>query len=360
MWEILIFFLCAIVSVGESVYVDLRAPRVIRAKDDVIKLKKLDISNNNLLEIQKKIFLQLGLLELQTIQLNNNLISNIELTSFSGLSQLEHLDLSHNNLTYIHPDTFLHNSNLSWLSLAGNKLFQPSQYIKIKAKYLVFLDLSNCNIAKITKQFLGGIEILSHLNLSHNSINMIERETFSHLKQLTKLDMSFNKLTSLSADIFPDNCQLCMPDACSLSSFQQSVELVVDGNPWKCDGLQNLFNWSRNKGLSLRFNCEGDSWDCLEHSNCSSTETTTFETELVDQVCQTNSTQVEDSENYHLGIIVGVIVTNNFIFIGVVGLIFWFLRKRSAFLLREDGTSEEENSRHEMHQINENTRINTE
>ena len=372
MWKILLLLLVVQVTIDDSLDAWTGRRRVVRAKNAVSKIKKVDLTNNRITELQSKIFLQLGLLELQTIRLNNNLISSITVTSFSGLSQLEWLDLSHNNLTSIPTDTFLHNYNLITLSLTGNKFFQLPEFGEfIYSKSLKFLDISNCNIQKITKRVFIDIENVNHLNLSHNSIAMIEQGTFAKLKQLTSLDISFNNLTSVSDDIFPDNCRLCTPDVCKEPS-EDFTQLVVDGNPWECDRLKEMFLFSINSGFNLHFNCDGISWDCLEYSNCSSTTTQATSMMIIssenrmngniDQLNLNTPTKINDElqhSSFPFEIII-VVVVSNLVVIVVVVVIFFLLRNRLRCTSLGNGTSEEQNTGQEMRPLNQNLGTNNE
>ena len=233
--------------------------RVPRAINSAIKLKKLNLSYNNLSNIPNKIFLELRMHRLEVISFNKNKIKCIGINAFIGLSELHKLDLSDNNLSHIHPDTFNHNYVLSWLSLAGNKLFSINTEVKfIYSKSLNFFDLSKCNIDSIPINTFNDTENISHLNLSYNSISTMNSNMFISLKKLKLLDISYNKLRSLHAETFSE---LCTPDMCS-------VLIIVDGNPWNCNcEMQEFYKWSQSHGLSLNVTCGDLPWS-LDNFEC--------------------------------------------------------------------------------------------
>ena len=83
-------------------------------------LKKLDLSSNQLMCINKKTFE--GLDNLEVLNLNDEWISSIEDNSFAHMSRLISLDLTYNNLRRVNEKTFAGLNNLEWLSLSYNPL----------------------------------------------------------------------------------------------------------------------------------------------------------------------------------------------------------------------------------------------
>ena len=112
---------------------------------EMTKINYLDLSHNNIKQLDKKVFY--GLRNLQILHLNENKIKFVDLTLVR--KSIKHLDLSFNFMT-----GFNHNSDSS----------PPFE----------------------------KFDTLTYLNLSHNQLSKLKRNLFS--RNLEQLDLSFNKL----------------------------------------------------------------------------------------------------------------------------------------------------------------------
>lgn len=90
------------------------------AFEEMTQLKVLNLSMNEVSEIEKETFGDL--IELEILDLSRNIINAIDVNAFSGLNELEHLDLSANNISVIIDGTFDTLLNLKVLNLSFNRI----------------------------------------------------------------------------------------------------------------------------------------------------------------------------------------------------------------------------------------------
>ena len=161
---------------------------------------------------------------LETLDLSENNISNIDNNAFEGLGGLKRLNLSSNLLTLAGDleRPFAHLPFLSHLDLSQNWLFNASPS--------VFMDLNHS---------------LRVLNLSSNHIKYRQEENWPtrFLMNLTDLDLSRNSITSVSRTMF--NTGLV-----SLDLSHNAIPLNDDGFPADCFGNIVLL-----RKLNLKGNC---------------------------------------------------------------------------------------------------------
>ncbi|PAV83404.1 hypothetical protein WR25_16135 [Diploscapter pachys] len=231
----------------------------IESFSSLSKLKHLDISHNNLLSLNGKVFK--GLNSLETLHLDFN---DIELSSesFAGLPNLRRLSISYNSLAFLPSDVFHTISTLQHLELSSNKLLSisPSIFSSLPSlktvkldrnlistlesgifsaqKELQILDLSNNLISDIEEGAFFGLHSLQLLNLtnnqmsafvslsslhwlslSHSSLITLSPAAFSPHPPLRYLDLSYNQLTSIPSNFLPNN---------------KVHKIFLAGNPWEC------------------------------------------------------------------------------------------------------------------------------
>jgi hypothetical protein len=86
------------------------------------KLNSLNFSRNWLTEVRYINFKHEHFRNIQSIDLSNNEIRNIETKSFENLTQLRYLDLSSNKIGSVTPESFKELKNLKILDLRGNSI----------------------------------------------------------------------------------------------------------------------------------------------------------------------------------------------------------------------------------------------
>ena len=131
-------------------------------------LRKLDLSNNNISEINSLISLP----RLRKLILSKNKFTSLtELKAFKNCNCLEYIDLRNNiisNLNEFKPLSYL--KKCKSIDLSHNKIFNLN--IKYNVPKLIKLNLSNNDIHKIIH--IKNLLKLRELDLSHNKISILE------------------------------------------------------------------------------------------------------------------------------------------------------------------------------------------
>lgn len=154
------------------------------------QIRDLDISNTEIVELQRNNFEEATRLIYFTASFNN--ITELDAATFRDVSTVYLVDLSHNQILTIDKLAFLGAFSLSRLLLSHNKI------TTLHAE--VFKCLTN----------------LDQLYLDHNQIEFIDSNLFAENKQLSKLSMEYNRLSVFDTTVF--------------SSFHFIDELRLSGN----------------------------------------------------------------------------------------------------------------------------------
>jgi len=198
-------------------------------------LEILDLSFNHLRKIHYGMF---RFEKLDTLLLNDNIISSLDKRSFVEMKSLKHLSLEGNDLSGLEDESFQHLHNLRTLSLAYNKLtslnFESLDYVgslgslaldvshnKINQltsnksnRYLSnsrvrMLDLSFNNISVIQPGYFDTVSTsLKVINLSNNQIDKLNKYTVGSLRKLYVLDLSYNMIDTLDEDCLSEMSKL--------------------------------------------------------------------------------------------------------------------------------------------------------
>lgn len=112
------------------------------------------------------------------LDLSNNNIHNISSRSFRNLLKLETLILDSNLLTLLDLNLFFNLTTLRSLSLSNNnriQLTRPDHTDEgfLNSKSLLELNLDNCNIDQIPSSTFKYLNQLTSLNLANNPINKV-------------------------------------------------------------------------------------------------------------------------------------------------------------------------------------------
>lgn len=138
---------------------------------------------------------------LETLALNNNAVSKLEVGALSNLTALKIFDLSFNHLSSIQPGAFMDNT------------------------YLILLNISHNNLVEINYGIFHGLIYLKTLDLSYNNIKSLHNGRLYEVENLEKLIADYNKIDSISPDEF---------------SGTNLATLSIGGNPLPCEVLVNL------------------------------------------------------------------------------------------------------------------------
>ena len=188
-------------------YCDITSPSCIKYLNAInfdCKLRVLRFDSNNLREIFYKDLSELENLEI--LNLDNNLISYIEASSFLKLKKLDTLILSRNSInSFASIDTFDSLTELKLLNLSWNRIeFVSSRFFNQLFK-LETLDLSFNSINLFETESFFKLTNLRNLHINDNAIEIqIENETFIQLDAIQNIYLSASILNEKTNGIFID------------------------------------------------------------------------------------------------------------------------------------------------------------
>ena len=151
--------------------------------------------------------------------------------SISGLHKLRILKLRHMNIKKICMHTLNQADNLQEVDLSDNHLEQMTgkqlSHIYTKPLNVFKLNLSSCNIAELSSDFLHQFPRVTHLDLSNNKLSCLTL----NLSWLTSndnlvFDLSSNQLSTIN-NIFVESTQQI--------ELHRSITLKLDYNQFRCD-----------------------------------------------------------------------------------------------------------------------------
>lgn len=176
------------------------------------EIQNLDLSGNDLYEITRQAFHNVGLINLKKLVLRECKLITIQKNGLSGLAIMIELDLSKNDIKILHSDTFRETVKIRWILLNDNKL------------------------EKLEDSLFNNLPFLQKVDLSNNRIVTLGMKTFLNVPKLNILRLDGNKLEHLKID--------------TLSALTSLSNLDVHDNPWRCDCyLQPFRNWVISKNL---------------------------------------------------------------------------------------------------------------
>ncbi len=159
------------------------------------KLKVLDLSENTgIQEILNVTFL--GLNNIEDIRLSKNYLVKVEDGSLLFTNMLHNLDLSHNRLERI-PNIFSKLTNLNTLDLRDNLFTEINPDIFQGLTSLIGLRLSQNRFTYIPKNAFVNCPNLDVLNLAQNNISTLEYGAFSGLPNLRYLKLEHNQISDI-------------------------------------------------------------------------------------------------------------------------------------------------------------------
>ncbi|XP_071131840.1 insulin-like growth factor-binding protein complex acid labile subunit [Mytilus edulis] len=166
----------------------------------LVNLTVLDLSYNNIDSLHEETLN--GLLNLQQLKLNNNLLKELPNDSFQYTPKLAILDLSNNFLNNVTEGVFNGLRNLHHLYLNGNYMRNIQNNAFISLINLTDLNLLTNTLNYVNEQIFAGLPKLRHLYLGSNCIKEISNNTFGNMTDLKLLDLSKNSLSSLNEKTF--------------------------------------------------------------------------------------------------------------------------------------------------------------
>lgn len=166
-------------------------------------LKTLDLSNNEIFDINNSSFT--GLQSLRVLNLTRNEITNITRGTLKELPSLRLLDLSENRITNLEHGLFDDAPALNGINLQGN-LLSDINGLFMNLNHLTFLNVSRNRITWFDYALIP--RNLIQLDIHHNQIEALGNyfELESSLK-LTHMDVSHNEIKEIHAALIPNRIE---------------------------------------------------------------------------------------------------------------------------------------------------------
>lgn len=152
----------------------------------------LDISNNNLRQLNQEAFKRAGLSNLKKLFLKDCSIEVVHKTAFVTLAIMIELDLSKNNIKNLHSDTFKGTEKLRLINLSNNLIEKLEDGLFRNLKFLQKVEASNNRIVKIGTKAFVNLPQLKILRFDGNNLSHLKPETLMALKNLSGLDLHNN------------------------------------------------------------------------------------------------------------------------------------------------------------------------
>jgi len=188
--------------------------------------------------------------DLETIDMTNNGIKEIDGQSFHRVSNVKTLILNHNDLYIVdskhHPrvfsnfesletlhltNTFDDNVDSNWYMVSLEIIFQSSMLTNLKKLHLEQNEIWSLRDPRTFCHLPG----LQQLYLGSNRLTGIELDLLC-LRKLTFLDLEYNSIRRLD-----DNATALLDD---LTKVNPSFSVKLTGNPFFCDcQIEPLFHW---------------------------------------------------------------------------------------------------------------------
>ncbi|XP_022909438.2 protein artichoke [Onthophagus taurus] len=161
-----------------------------------ISTSHLDLSYNEFKEIPPKLWPSMN--SLLSLDLSNNYIAdNLVKGSFLGLLTLQTLNLNYNGLTKPPWEALSDFTSLQYLFLEGNNITKLEKSAFGVLPVVFELNLAHNQIGNVSEKAFDGLLQMLKLNLTHNNLTYIPNGAFLGLVALKTLDLSFNKIEKL-------------------------------------------------------------------------------------------------------------------------------------------------------------------
>ena len=161
-------------------------------------LVSLNLRRNQLREISKFP----PHVKLKSLELQDNLLTDVDGATFSSLKNISILYLSNNQLSNIPVDLFTRLENLTRLSLKNNSIRTLGAGTFAGLENLQMLDLSDNYLRNLPNNTFQDNLKLDYILLDNNNLNEMGSNLFSHLNLLKTIDLTMNNLTFIHQGTF--------------------------------------------------------------------------------------------------------------------------------------------------------------
>ncbi|CDW53925.1 LRR 7 and LRR 8 domain containing protein [Trichuris trichiura] len=197
-------------------------------------LMALFLHNNSLTRVED-ISLHSPLYSVQSLYLDQNMITKLNEDQFAGFPKVKLLSLASNQLSQLHAATFRTSREIRVLSLQRNRLTDLPSGVFAPLVNLSKLILSENNLTSLDEDTFAGITSVNLLSVSHNRLRTVHRRALVNFHMLEKLYLNDNQLQQLSNE--------------SLAQVSDNLYLLdLSDNPWhcNCDAVW-LAKWMRDR-----------------------------------------------------------------------------------------------------------------
>lgn len=152
-------------------------------------IRYIDLSQCNLNDVELD-----GMPNITTAILRNNMIRQVQRTTFEKNTEIQNIDLSYNSITFVSTVAFSHLRRLKIVDLSFNMIREIEPYTFVDNQQLMTVNLSRNYIARL-KRFVS--QSIAYLNMSWCEITSIDRNALEGLPDLVELDLSNNLFAQL-------------------------------------------------------------------------------------------------------------------------------------------------------------------
>nr|XP_017101425.2 insulin-like growth factor-binding protein complex acid labile subunit [Drosophila bipectinata] len=242
-----------VLNVSNNNLYEIKRPLFMGPKDPM-PLELLDYSSNNVKILEDSVFCRLG--NLKTLNLWLNLINRIHPRAFVGLTSLQSLQLQGNKISILPDEVFANLTSLEGIDLSRNNIKKLGARVfgDTLLRRFTKLDLSNNNIMDLHPLAFSSLPFLKELRLKRNRLVSLDIRLFAPLRRLQFLSIGENRLEEIEDDVLDtferlthleinNNRLTYLPDLKNSSYLQKLEHISVEGNPWQCLCLDEITAW---------------------------------------------------------------------------------------------------------------------
>ncbi|KAH8410962.1 hypothetical protein KR222_003705 [Zaprionus bogoriensis] len=169
-------------------------PQSLKALAQCLNLRQLDLTANNLNGPLSDQTLP-GMRNLETLNLNRNMIKSIQNKALANFSRLVSLSLRHNQIDVLQDHAFYGLGALDSLDLSYNGIVAISSASLQHLSRLTVLDLTHNFLRALTSDLIAPLPSLRELRLAGNDISIVARNAMDRAHELQSLQMQDNPLS---------------------------------------------------------------------------------------------------------------------------------------------------------------------
>jgi len=259
----------------------------------------LDVSDNVLRALAKTELRDIGVISLIEFNASKNYIAEIDREAFLGQSKLKIVDLSFNNIGEIEPETFQRNPYLELLILSNNPIILVPEFIRSTS--LIQLHLSECNLYTIPEDTFKALTSLQKLYINKNKISSYDN--IISYNNLRFIDLSNNKINYIYISTISMNLTNNIIKFLNITTLQKIINnnasIDFSNNPWYCDcAMKTTYIWTKNNSIDLDIICtNGLKWELYNYYCNDTTIIDDIDVNLTENVAITTDGNMDLTKN---------------------------------------------------------------